>query len=48
MTAQPLSRKLARVLDRMGGLYTLHDILTAIAAGKMQSFAEGDTWAITK
>ena len=32
----------------MGGLYTLHDILTAIAEGKMQSFVEGDTWAITK
>ena len=44
----PYHRKLARLLDRMGGLYTLHDILTAIAEGKMQSFVEGDTWAITK
>ena len=44
----PHHRKLERLLDRMGGLYTLHDILTAIAEGKMQSFVEGDTWAITK
>ena len=44
----PHHRKLKRLLDRMGGLYTLHDILTAIAEGKMQSFVEGDTWAITK
>ena len=44
----PHHRKLERLLDRMGGLYTLHDILSAIAEGKMQSFVEGDTWAITK
>ena len=44
----PHHRKFERLLDRMGGLYTLHDILTAIAEGKMQSFVEGDTWAITK
>ena len=31
MTAAPYHRKLARVLDRIGGLYTLNDILTAIA-----------------
>ena len=44
----PYHRKLDRLLDRMGGLYTLQDILSAIAEGKMQSFVEGDTWAITK
>ena len=32
----------------MGGLYTVSDILAAIAAGHMQSFAEGDSWAITQ
>ena len=32
----------------MGGLYTLHDILEAIAAGRMQSFAEENSWAITR
>jgi hypothetical protein len=41
-------RKLARVLDRMGGLYSVQDILTAIARGKMQSFAENNSWAITQ
>ena len=44
----PHHRKLARLLERMGGLYTLHDILTAIAEGRMQSFVENETWAITK
>ena len=44
----PHHRKLVRLLERMGGLYTLHDILSAIAEGRMQSFVEGDTWAITK
>jgi hypothetical protein len=48
MTAHPYHRKLARALDRMGGLYTVSDILSAIAAGRMQSFADGDSWAITK
>jgi hypothetical protein len=48
MNAPVYHRKLARVLDRMGGLYTLNDILTAIGTGKMQSFAEGNSWAITQ
>ena len=33
MTVPVYHRKLARVLDAMGGLYTLNDILTAIAEG---------------
>jgi hypothetical protein len=48
MTAAPYHRKLARVLDRMGGMYTLNDILTAIADGKMQSFVEGNSWIVTQ
>jgi hypothetical protein len=48
MTAALYHRRLARVLDRMGGLYTLNDILTRIADGRMQSFAENDSWAITE
>lgn len=48
MTAPVYHRKLARVLDRMGGLYTLNDILTLIAEGKMQSFVVNNSWAITK
>jgi hypothetical protein len=48
MTAQPYHRKMERVLDRMGGLYTLNDILTAIGEGRMQSFVENNSWAITQ
>jgi len=48
VSAPVYHRKLERVLDRMGGLYTLNDILTAIAEGKMQSFVEGNSWAITQ
>jgi hypothetical protein len=48
MTAPVYHRKLARVLERMGGLFTLNDILTAIAEGKMQSFAVNNSWAITQ
>ena len=48
MSVHPYHAKLARVLDRTGGLYTLNDILTSIAEGKMQSFMEGDSWAVTK
>jgi hypothetical protein len=48
VTAHPFHRKLARALDRMGGSYSVSDILSAIGAGKLQSFTEGDSWAITK
>ena len=44
----PYHAKLARVLERMGGLYTVQDILNLIAIGKMQSFTEGDSWAVTQ
>ena len=32
----------------MGSLYTVNDLLTAIREGRMQSFVEGNSWAITK
>ena len=48
MTAHPYHARLGRLLERMGGLYTVQDILSAIAEGRMQSFVEGDSWAITK
>jgi hypothetical protein len=48
MTAHPFHRKLDRALDRMGGLYRTSDILREIGMGRMQSFVEGDSWAITK
>lgn len=48
MTIHPYHKKLARMLERMGGIYSVSDIMAAIAAGEMQSFVEGDSWAITK
>jgi len=41
-------QKLARVLDAMGGLYTVDDLLTRIHDQRMQSFAVNNTWAITQ
>lgn len=48
MTVHPYHKKLGRLLDRMGGLYTVQDILSAIAAGKMQSFTHNESWMITQ
>ena len=48
MTAAVYHRKLARVLDRIGGLYTLNDLLTRIADGRMQSFTQNNSWAVTQ
>jgi hypothetical protein len=48
MTAHPYHKKLARVLDRMGGLYVLNDILTEVSQGRMQSFVEDESWALTR
>jgi len=48
VTAHPYHAKLQRVLDRMGNLYTVNDILTEIAQNKMQSWVEGESWALTR
>ena len=48
MSAHPYHRKLARVLDRMGGVYLVDDILTAIRENKMQGFVHNNSWAVTK
>lgn len=48
MNAAVYHKKLARVLDRMGGLYTVSDILKNISCGRMQSFVENNSWAITQ
>lgn len=48
MSAQPYHAKLARVLDAMGGLYLLDDILTRIHDGRMQSHVVGNSWAVTE
>ena len=41
-------RKLARVLDAMGGIYLVDDILTAIGEGRMQSHVVNNSWAVTE
>jgi hypothetical protein len=48
VTAHPYHAKLQRVLDRMGNLYTVNDILSEVAANKMQSWVEGESWALTR
>jgi hypothetical protein len=40
--------KLARVLDVMGGLYLVDDLLTRIGDGTMQSHVVNNSWAITE
>lgn len=44
----PYEQKLKRVLDAMGGLYLLDDILTAIGKGEMQSHVVNNSWAVTQ
>jgi hypothetical protein len=46
--SEPYQHKLERVLDRMGGLYKLPDLLERIGDGRMQSFVHGQSWAITE
>ena len=41
-------QKLARVLDAMGGVYLVDDLLTRINDGRMQSFTCNNSWAITE
>lgn len=41
-------RQLQSVLTRMGNTHALSDVLAAIEAGTMQSFVNGDTWAVTQ
>ena len=48
MTEEAYRHKLAKVLDRMGGLWLLDDLLTEIREGRMQSFARNNSWAIAQ
>jgi len=41
-------QKLARVLDRMGAVYNLGDILERLEDGRMQSFAHGNSMLVTQ
>jgi hypothetical protein len=44
----PYEDKLARALDRMGGVYNVDDIKSAIADNRMQGFADGDSWVVAQ
>jgi len=48
MNAHLYHSRMARVLDRMGGLYLLSDILSAIDCGRMQGHVEGNSWVVTQ
>ena len=48
MNAPIYHKKLARALDRQGGLFTLSDILERISDGRMQSWVENNSWAVTQ
>jgi hypothetical protein len=41
-------QQLHEALERMGNTHSLQDILAEINAGTMQSFVEGETWAVTR
>ncbi len=41
-------RKCERALADMGGTHSFDDIMQAINSGHMQSFAKGNTWAVTQ
>lgn len=48
MTATLYHQRLERALDRQGGLFALKDILERIADGRMQSWVENNSWAVTQ
>ena len=48
MNAPLYHRKLERALDYQGGLFALSDILERISNGTMQSWVEGNSWAVTQ
>jgi hypothetical protein len=45
---EEMQRKLDRALQEAHECFTVQDILTNIRDGSMQSFAVGDTWAVTQ
>lgn len=48
MNAAVYHAKLAKALDRQGGLFSLADVLERISDGRMQSFVSGNSWAVTQ
>lgn len=43
-----MMQRLERMLEKMGGFYTVDDILSLIKEGRMQSFSNGLTWVVTQ
>lgn len=48
MTQDTLYFRLGEALREAGDCYSLNDILDGISAGHFQSFAVGDSWAVTQ
>jgi hypothetical protein len=48
MNAPIYHRKLERALDFQGGLYALTDILERCSDGRMQSWVQSNSWAVTQ
>jgi len=46
--ALSVKQKLRKALAVAGDTYTLDDILAEINEGRMQSFVEGESWAVTQ
>lgn len=44
----PLQIRTEQMLADFGGFYTFEDILEGIEVGRFQSFAYGETWAVTQ
>jgi hypothetical protein len=47
-TKHPLHERTEKMLADFGGFYTFEDILDGISVGRFQSFAYGDSWAVTQ
>jgi hypothetical protein len=43
-----VKQRVGRLLEHMGGIYTIEDLLARIADGRMQSFVAGNSWAVTQ
>ena len=48
MNAERYHAKLAKALDRQGGLWTLDDILERLRDGRMQSFVQNNSWLVSQ
>lgn len=46
--SHPYKTLVDETLAKFGGLYTFEDIYEAVMVGDMQSFSEGDSWAVTQ